>query len=353
MKIVVLMGGGSAERDVSLATGLGVARALHENGHDVIPLDPSTGARLELEGLAAHRIGETPAGSETPPAPAGSAGSGSAADTTDATAAAHEGEQSLVLAGNRDLAACDAVFVALHGGIGEDGTLQALLDLAGVPYTGSGMLASALAMDKHRAKMIFQAAGIPAPRGVLLRTRADAPDAGALGGFPLVVKPDRQGSSVGVHIVGDAGELPAALDDAFQYGDVIVEAFIPGREVTVGVLGGEPLPVVEIVPEDGFYDYRHKYTKGHTRYEVPADLPPEVEREAQRLGVAAFEALGCAGVARVDFRLSPENRLFCLEVNTVPGMTETSLVPMAAAARGIDYRSLVQRLVELAGRASA
>jgi D-alanine-D-alanine ligase len=336
MRIVVLMGGNSTERDVSLATGRGVARALSSRGHDVIPLDAADGRRLSLPDLENHRIGETPA--ET----------AGASKARGPVMGGPPGERNLALTRSPDLGRADAVFVALHGGMGEDGTLQGLLDLARIPYTGSGMLASALAMDKARAKMIFRAAGVPAPGGSLLESREAALDPDALGGYPLVVKPNAQGSSVGVHIVAEADELPAALDDAFQYGPVLVEEFIPGREVTVAVLGGRALPVVEIIPEAGFYDYRHKYTKGHTRYQVPADLPEDVAAEAARLGELAFVALGCAGVARVDFRLSPAGRLYCLEVNTVPGMTETSLVPMAAKAAGMSYETLVERLVELA-----
>ena len=337
MRVVVLLGGDSAERDVSLATGRGVIAALSRRGHEVIALDPAAGKRLDRDGLERVRIGEEPA-SGTDPKKTGVQG-------VPAEAAPVSG-RGLVLAGHPDLASCDVVFVALHGGMGEDGTLQALLDLSGVPYTGSGMLASALAMDKHRAKMIFRAAGVPTPRGVLLARREESVSPEAWGGFPAVVKPNRQGSSVGVHIVEDPVGLGAALDDAFRYGPVVVEKYVPGREVTVAVLDGEALPVVEIIPEDGFYDYRHKYTKGRTRYQVPADLPAETAAEARRLGEAAYAALGCGGVARVDFRLSPEGRLYCLEVNTVPGMTETSLVPMAAAAAGIGYDELVERLVK-------
>jgi D-alanine-D-alanine ligase len=322
MRVIVLMGGSSTEREISLVTGRGVARALAERGHAVIPLDPATGQQLELEALEAKRIGEAP--------PEGAE------------------EKSLVLARSGELGQADVVFVALHGGIGEDGTLQALLDLAGIPYTGSPMLASALAMDKQRAKTMFRAAGIPTPRGRLLSRREETVAAEAVGGFPLVVKPNSQGSSVGVHLVKGPEKLDEALDDAFHYPPVLIEEYIPGREITVAVLGGKALPVVEVIPEAGFYDYRHKYTKGETRYEVPAKLPPPVAREAARLGELAFSTLGCAGVARVDFRLTEEGNLFCLEVNTIPGMTETSLVPMAAAETGVSYEDLVSRLVELA-----
>jgi len=174
------------------------------------------------------------------------------------------------------------------------------------------MLASALAMDKARAKAMFRSAGIPTPRGVLLRDGRDSLDPDGLGGYPLVVKPNSEGSSVGVHIVEGPEALHQAMEDAFHYGPILVEEYVPGREVTVAVLSGKALPVVEVIPESGFYDYRHKYTKGETRYEVPARLEPLLAAEAARLGELAFGVLGCAGVARVDFRLTEEGNFFCL-----------------------------------------
>lgn len=323
MKVLVLMGGSSPERDVSLATGAGIAAALTSRGHAVTAVDPATGETLSLAG-GGRAIGETPVALEKLQ------------------------EKSLVLARSSALQESEVVFIALHGGIGEDGTLQALLDLAGVPYTGSGMLASALAMDKQRSKNMFRSAGIPTPRGRLAPRREDFPDPDSLGGFPIVVKPNSQGSSVGVHVVQEQEQLQAALDDAFQYAPVLVEEFIPGRELTVAVVGGKALPVVEVIPEEGFYDYRHKYTKGHTRYEVPAKLTEALADEAARLGTLAYRTLGCEGAARVDFRLAEEGNLFCLEVNTIPGMTETSLVPMAAKEVGMSYEDLVDELVKVA-----
>jgi D-alanine-D-alanine ligase len=210
------------------------------------------------------------------------------------------------------------------------------------------MLASALAMDKARAKAMFRSVGIPTPRGVLLRDTRESVDPDGLGGYPLVVKPNSEGSSVGVHIVEGADALHQAIEDAARYGAVLVEEYIPGREVTVAVLAGKALPVVEILPGEGFYDYRHKYTKGETRYEVPARIDPSLAREAARLGELAYGVLGCAGVARVDFRLSEEGNFFCLEVNTIPGMTETSLVPMAAKEAGVGYDELVERILAAA-----
>jgi len=324
MKVLVLMGGSSTERKVSLATGANVVGALLKGGHEVVALDPARGERLELETVAPREIGES--------APALAVGE----------------ERSLVLARNAELGEADVVFVALHGGIGEDGTLQAILDLAHVPYTGSGMLASALAMDKAKAKAMFRSVGIPTPRGRLLEKRQDMCDPDSLGGFPVVVKPNTQGSSVAVHIVKSAEGMEPALEDAFQYGSVLVEEFIAGREITVAVLGGKALPVVEIVPREGFYDYKHKYTKGETRYEIPAQVPKTVSAEAARLSELAYSCLGCGGLARVDFRLDTEGQLFCLEVNTIPGLTEISLVPMAALEAGISYGELVERLLQLA-----
>lgn len=322
LRVVVLMGGASSERDVSLATGRGVVKALVECGHEPLALDPATGKVLALEELERAAIEGAP------------------------PELVKSGD-SLTVARSPELGEADVVFVALHGGMGEDGTLQAVLDLAGVPYTGSGHLACALAMDKHRAKMVFRDQGIPVPNGVLLSGDQvlDPHDVERLGGFPLVIKPNTEGSSVGASIVRKAGDLNDALRDAREFGDVLVETYIPGREITVAVLAGRALPVVEIELAEGFYDYRNKYTSGETDYQVPADLPEGVSRRTQELAEAAFAALGCGGVARVDFRLAPDNALYCLEVNTIPGMTSTSLVPMAAQADGISYEELVDTLV--------
>jgi D-alanine-D-alanine ligase len=324
MKVAVLMGGHSAEREISLKTGRGVAQALRKLGYEVAAVDAADGRLL-------------PAGDEEGAAPP----------------AALAPAQPVQLVSAQAMQEAEVVFVALHGGAGEDGTLQALLELAGKPYTGSGVLASALAMNKAMAKRLFEHAGIPTPRWRLFDARGEqAPkvfDARELGGYPVVVKPNAQGSTVGLTVVQRAEGLPAALEEAARFGDeVLVEEYIPGREVTVGVLGGEALPVVEIVPSHGLYDFECKYTPGMSEYRVPAPLEPEQARTLQQLGCRAFRALGCRGVARVDFRLSPAGEPFCLEVNTIPGMTPTSLVPMAARAVGISYDQLVGRMLELA-----
>jgi D-alanine-D-alanine ligase len=322
MKVAVLMGGRSSEREISLRTGRGVAQSLRQLGHEVTAVDAGTGRLLE-------------AGREE--------------EATTVTALEHAPASTLVSAGA--MGSADVVFIALHGGEGENGTLQALLELAGKPYTGSGVLASAMAMNKAVSKRLFEHAGIPTPEWQLVQagTPAHAVEVERMGGFPLVVKPNAEGSTVGLSIVHEAAELPAALRSAAAHGpDVLIERFIPGREMTVAVLGDEVLPIVEIRPKGGLYDYESKYTAGRSEYEVPARLPEDVAARMQDLGLRAAQVLGCTGVSRVDFRLDPRDEPYCLEVNTIPGMTPTSLVPMAARARGMSYDQLVDRLLQLA-----
>jgi len=331
-KIVVLMGGTSFEREVSLSTGKGVTLALEKKGWSVIPIDTGLGKvlpRSELELL--------PRTSSTQ------------------LVAVKDEERAVDVVKMKEVKDTDVVFIALHGGIGEDGTLQALLDLVGVSYTGSGVLSSALAMDKVMAKKVFIANGIPTPEWFLLSSKDSVREyesgVDILGGYPVVVKPNDQGSTVGTTIVEKESTLSEAVECAGRYSnEILVERYIPGREITVAVLGDEALPIVEIEPEKGMYDYESKYTKGKSKYTVPAKLSVETTREVQELGLRAFRALKCSGIARVDFRLSPEGKPYCLEVNTVPGMTETSLVPMAAKAVGIDFPELIERICELAAK---
>ncbi len=342
MKIAVLMGGTSPEREISLRTGAGVSRALLNLGHEAILVDTGTGKLLQGGDL---RAALAQPGSSSALGPA-----------TLPVGASHVGIEPVVRGIPRN---ADLVFVALHGGEGENGTLQALLDLAQVPYTGSGVLASALAMDKAISKRIFTQEGIPTPEWAERWAPEDPSqpwnpelsddDLERLGGYPIVVKPNDQGSTVGVTIAGSRAELREGLLAARRFGRLaLVERFIPGREVTVSVLEGRALPVVEIIPEGGFYDYEHKYTAGASRYEVPAKLPPEISERLLNLGLRACRALRCRGVARVDFRLHEDGTPYCLEVNTVPGMTETSLVPKAARAAGMSYEDLVRAVVESA-----
>lgn len=341
MKITVLMGGTSAERDVSLASGVRVAEALRSRGHEVFSVDT-------VHGIL-------------------SAGDEQALLSGEVVKAIPPDVQALVrlnaqLPGTlRSLPETDVVFLALHGGQGEDGTLQALLDLTGVPYTGSGHLASALAMDKDLSKHLFRAAGVPTADWRM--TGGWDPGAGNREqeiaafsreverklGLPVVVKPSKQGSTVGLTVVRDIAELGPAVDEARKYDDeVMVEQFIPGRELTVGILGDEALPVGEIIPVHEIYDYECKYTAGMAREIFPADLTAEETRAVQDLALRAFRALKLRGYARIDFRMAPDGVFYCLEANTLPGMTALSLIPQAAAAAGISFPELCERIVRLA-----
>lgn len=314
------MGGDSPEREVSLATAQGIIDALRRLGHEVTGLDPAS-ARPLLEGINSveHRSKFLLPIREMVKSPT--------------------------------LAQAEVIFLALHGGRGEDGTVQSLLDLAGIPYTGSGLLASALAMHKPTAKLLFQGAGINTPPWFLLQESKEGmtEKIKARFGFPVVVKPASQGSTVGTSIVREEGKLREALNFAQQFErEILIEKYIGGRELTVGILGREPLPVVEVIPQGGFYDYQHKYTKGKSRYVVPAQIPPQVTKRIKELALQAFKLLRCEGYARVDFRYGDDGGLYCLEVNTLPGMTPTSLVPIAAQAVGMGFDQLVERIIELA-----
>ena len=322
MKVAVLMGGRSSEREISLRTGRGMAQALRNLGHEVVAVDAANGKVL-------------PAGEEE-----------RAALPTEALEPTGE----TALARPETLANADVVLIALHGAAGENGTLQALLDLAGKVYTGSGMMASALAMNKAVSKRLFEQDGIPTPPWQLLAADAAASevDVRRLGGLPLVVKPNEEGSSVGLTVVERGEQLGPALQLAGQFGEILVERFVEGRELTVALLGDEPLPIVEIRPKSGLYDYESKYTAGKSEYFCPADLPAALADTVQELGRRAVRTLGCRGVTRVDFRLDAQGVAQCLEVNTVPGMTPTSLVPMAAKAAGLTYEQVVQRMLDLA-----
>ncbi len=352
MKIVVALGGSTPEREVSLRTGAGIGRALMDLGHEVTLLDTGTGKILP-DPATALALGTGK------PAPDAASATGAAGALV--ASAAGGGLDAYMRSMPRS---ADLVFIALHGGDGEDGTLQALLDLARIPYTGSGMRASAVSMDKSLSKRIFRDLGIPTPEWIELEAPEDpaAPwrpaigdaEIARLGGYPLIVKPNDQGSSVGISVVDGPAALLPAIETARRYGRVIVvESFIEGREVTVAVLDDRAFPVVEIIPEGGWYDYERKYTSGASRYEVPAKLPAAATEQLLDLGKAAFKALRCAGLARVDFRLAADGTAYCLEVNTVPGMTETSLCPKAAAAGGLSYRDLVGAIVEAALAARA
>jgi D-alanine-D-alanine ligase len=301
-KVAVLMGGDSAEREISLMSGTGVLAALQSQGVDAHAFDPSERELVELK---------------------------------------REG-----------FARC---FIALHGRHGEDGTVQGALELLGIPYTGSGVMASAIAMDKVMTKRVWIAEGLPTPRYVYLAPdQQDAARIGAIAGqldLPLIVKPPREGSSIGVTKVSDAAQLEAAVRLSLQYDpDLLAEEFIAGEELTCPVLGegagARALPVIRIVAPEGAYDYQNKYFTDVTQYLCPSGLAPDEEAEVQRLAVAAYRALGCRGWGRADFMLRATDRqAFLLELNTSPGMTGHSLVPMSARAAGMSYEQLCVHLV--------
>ncbi len=293
-----MLGGPSAEREVSLRTGAAVARALRSLGHAVTELDPKGGAGTWA------LPGET-----------------------------------------------EAVFLALHGAYGEDGTVQRELDVLGMPYTGCDAEASRLAFDKLLTKQRCLGAGVSTPRFVVLDSAAASfPDAWQ---FPVVLKPVRQGSSVGLQFVDRVEQWAGALAEALRYDtQVLCEERIAGRETTVGILDGQALPVVEVRPRSGAYDYQSKYTAGATEYFCPAEFDAATVVRIQQAGIAAFRAIGGRDYARVDVMVRADGTPFVLEVNTLPGMTETSLLPKAAAAAGLDYPALCQRMIDLALRRS-
>jgi D-alanine-D-alanine ligase len=290
-RVGVIMGGTSREREISMKTGRAILKALQEEGYDTVAIEVSADL---VQRIVAQPI--------------------------------------------------DVAFIALHGRGGEDGTLQGLLELLQIPYTGSGVLASALAMNKIKAKEIFGYHGIPTPKFIPLQDgTVDEPPFPP----PWVVKPASEGSTIGIDIVMDRAGLAAAVQRARSYDqEVLIERFINGKELTVAILKGEPLPVIEIVPKKGFYDYQAKYTPGQTEYICPARISDRQHAEVQRVGLKAYHALGCSGCARTDIFLNEKGEAFVIEVNTVPGMTETSLVPKAAAHVGISFNRLVEIILD-------
>ena len=332
MRVTVLTGGTSAERDVAIASAVQVVRALRERGHTVAVVDTARGfiPQGDEAKLLSGTVGVTPPSNEELVAL----------------------ERGLLLSGLGNIPAireAEVLFLALHGGRGEDGTLQSVLDVVGVPYTGSGPLGSAMAMDKDVSKRLFRQAGIPTANWEM--APVTAADAGALLGWPLIVKPSKQGSTVGLTKVDRAEDFDAAVALAGRYDDeVMVEAFVPGRELTVGVLDGQALAVGEIIPKHEIFDYECKYSPGMAQEIFPADLPADVTADVRRLGILAHEVLKLGGYSRTDFRLTPEGDLFCLEVNTLPGMTATSLLPQSAGAVGIGFAELCERICDTARR---
>ena len=289
------MGGLSREREISLKTGKAIQKALAEKGYHVCPID------------VGQDIGE-------------------------------------ILVKKK----IEGAFIALHGRFGEDGTIQGMLELMRIPYTGSGILASALALHKIMSKKVFLYEKIPTPSFEVLHRKEIEKDPGRTISLPLpyVVKPSREGSTIGVSIVRTEEERLRALQEAGKYDEeILVEGFMKGKEITVGILEDIPLPIIEIVPKSGFYDYHSKYTKGETEYIIPARIPREKYLYAQEMGLKAFQTLGCSGFARVDMMTDEEGNPYVIDVNTMPGMTETSLFPKAASYAGIAFEDLVERIL--------
>jgi D-alanine-D-alanine ligase len=330
MNITVLMGGTSSERNVSLASGIRIVQALRDNGHKVTALDPARGVISDAEQreLATGKVGTEPPSLEE-------------------LSKFAEGTFLPNLTSMKEIKDADVAFLALHGGQGEDGTIQALLDMAHVKYTGSGHLSSALAMDKDLSKKLFRAADVKTADWLMAPATTEQVE-GILG-LPVIVKPSKQGSTVGLTLVKKRGDLAAAIKEALKYDDeVMIERFVPGRELTVGVLGNVALPVGEIISKHEIYDYECKYTAGMATEEFPAKISPEATEKVQKQALAAFKSLKLNGYARIDFRLTTEGEFYCLEANTLPGMTELSLIPQGAAAMGIKFPELCERIVKLA-----
>ncbi|MEG0806666.1 MAG: D-alanine--D-alanine ligase [Lachnospiraceae bacterium] len=344
MNIVVLAGGLSTERDVSLVTGAGVTQALRKNGHQVLLMDVFLGYKepgADLQGIFEH----------ADKVDAVNAGIQEIAPDIESIKAMRT-DKSANFFGPNVIKLCrmaDIVFLGLHGSNGEDGRIQAAFDLFGIKYTGTGHLSSAVAMDKEISKKFFVGGGIPTPKGViaikgeknLTLKEADVP-------LPCIVKPCCGGSSIGCTIVRREEEYGPALEEAFQYEDrVVVEQFIKGREFSVGVMQGKAMPVIEIAPVVGFYDYKNKYKAGSAVETCPAEIPDHITKEMQTYAEKVFQCLNFETYARMDFLLSENNNIYCLEANTLPGMTPTSLLPQEAAVLGADYPALCQEIVRI------
>lgn len=333
LRIAVLFGGTSEERDVSIASGAQVVAALRERGHDVVAVDTARGVLAAENEARLLQSGVAP----LPPR----------AESLDML---RTGDPA-ALTSAPELKDVDVVFLALHGGRGEDGTLQALLDVTGLTYTGSGHLASALAMDKDVSKHLFRAAGVPTPDWLRLVPGEDVDPDRVLRaiGYPVVVKPNKQGSTVGLTVVKEPAMLAAAVALAFQFDDeVLLEAFVAGREVTVPILGGIALPVGEIIPAHEVFDYECKYQPDMAQEIFPAEIPDHVAERARALALRAHGALKLSNYSRIDFRLDDAGGLWCLEANTLPGMTAASLFPKGARAAGLSFPEVCERICQLA-----
>lgn len=304
-RIGVLMGGPSCEREISIKSGMAVCRALENNGIEPVQLELAKASTLN-----GYK------------------------------------EQVLEMIRSSNI---EAAFIALHGEFGEDGCVQGILEKLKIPYTGSGIKASRLGMNKIESKEIFEANNIPTPRYRIIEKTATHVQGFALDSFPIVVKPSHEGSSIGLSIVDREKDFNDALNNAFAYSDrVIIEQYIRGREITVGVLEDRALPIVEIIPGKRFFDFEAKYKKGVTEYKVPANIDPETYAACQKIGLEAHKTIGARFFSRVDMIIGKDNKPSVLEVNTIPGLTKTSLLPKAAQAEGINFNQLVLKIMESA-----
>lgn len=347
MDIVVVAGGLSTERDVSFKTGSMVTNALRENGHRVILVDVFMGYGDKEENLTGifDKAEEISVKVDNIPEVA--------PDLLKVKASRKD--QSDNFFGPNVIRMCqmaDIVFIGLHGENGENGKVQAAFDLFGIKYTGSDYLSSAIAMNKDIAKQFFIANGIPTPKGIAMTRETREDDITKIGvTLPCVVKPCCGGSSIGVTIVRDKAEFKTALDEAFRWeNELVIEEYVQGREFSVGVIEGKALPVIEIAPVQGFYDYKNKYKAGSAVETCPADLPEEVSREMQHYAEEVARVIGLNTYSRSDFLLDENNHMYCLEANTLPGMTATSLLPQEAAAVGMNFNELCEKLIEISMR---
>ena len=339
MRIVVLAGGLSTERDVSISSGILVASALREKGHEVVLLDVFTGYEqniCDIDALFKQNYSFTD--------------KANVGETVSDFSEVRENrlDKSGRFIGTNVIEICseaDITFLALHGGEGENGQLQATLDLLGIKYTGTGYLGSALAMNKGLTKGVFVQNKINTPAGEIFKS---AEEAKSWSIFPCVVKPCSGGSSVGIAKAENEEEFIAAVKDAFRYeNEIVVEQFVKGREFSVGLLGGKALPPIEIIPKSGFYDYAAKYQAGATDEICPADIDEQTDKKLRESAVAAYNSLHLDSYARVDFLVDENGEPFCLEANTLPGMTPTSLLPQEAAVEGMNYADLCEKIIEI------
>jgi len=330
----MLAGGDSDEREVSLNSGRAVFEALKGLGHTVVAVDPASGQ--SLTGADGNYL----------------IASGEAASKVQVVQTSGAGLRQVLSQESEPKP--EVIFLTLHGGAGENGSLQCLLDMAGMKYTGSGMLASAIAMDKEKSKRLFESVGVATPKWVLYRSwewerENIAEDIVSRLPLPVIIKPNDSGSSVGMSLVRTDSELAAAIDLCFKASpNMLVEEYVAGRELTVAVLDDRVFSIVEITPKQGLYDYKSKYTKGQSDYTCPAKLDADLAESIQQSTRKAYDVMGARGLARIDFMLGLDNRYYCLEVNTLPGMTNLSLAPMAASADGLSFENLVAAMIQSA-----